>query len=150
MTSQLLFWLLLGCWALAAAVALIKLIFDVLAADARGATLPARSLLSAVRTCVSAGFVFTNVMVLAVIFKIIDETWDFSFKPFSYDLTAYSGSVKQVVLSAGLFICFVIINRLLDRLLEKLFPDVPANRMPTVENSNDRGAANANNGQPID
>jgi hypothetical protein len=137
MTSQSLFWLLLGSWALAVVVTVFKLAFDVLAADARGAKLPAGSLRSAVRTCVRCGVMFTSLVVFAAIAKTIDEIWDLSLKPFSYDLTAYSGSVKQAVLSVGVFICLMMVNWLLDRFLDKLLPDGQANRTPTVENSND-------------
>jgi hypothetical protein len=77
-------------------------------------------------------------MVFGAIAKAIDEIWDLSLEPFSYDLTAYSGSVKRAVLSAGVFVCLVMINRLLDKLL----PDGPANRAPTAEDSNDRRVAN--------
>jgi hypothetical protein len=138
MTSQSLFWLLLGCWALAVVVTVFKLAFDVLAADARGARLPARWLASAGRTFVRCGVMFTSLVVFAAIAKTIDENWDLSLKPFSYDLTAYSGSVKQAVLSVGVFICLMMINRFLDRLLDKVLPNGPANRTPTAGNTNDR------------
>jgi hypothetical protein len=116
-------------------VAVIKLSLDALAADARNAKLPAGWLLSAVRTFVRCSFFFTSLLVFAAIAKTIDETWDLSLKPFSYDLTAYSGSVKEAVLSVGVFICLAMINRLLDGFLDKLLPNSPANRTPTVENS---------------
>jgi hypothetical protein len=137
MTSQSLFWLLLGCWALAVVVTVFKLAFDVLAADAHGARLSAGWLASAGRTFVRCGVMFTSLVVFAAIAKTIDETWDLSLRPFSYDLTAYSASVKQAVLSVGVFICLMMINRLLDRFWDKLLPDGQANRTPTVENSND-------------
>jgi len=142
MTSQVLFWLLLGCWALAVFVAVARLAFDVLAADSHGARLPAGSLPSAVRSCLRCGVVFSIVVVLSTIFKIIDDSWDFSFEPFSYDLTAYSGSVKRAVIGAGFFICFLVVNSLVNRLLDKFLPNDPANLTPTVENRNHRGAAN--------
>jgi hypothetical protein len=81
-------------------------------------------------------------MVFSAIAKAIDEIWDLSLEPFSYDLTAYSGSVKRAVLSAGVFVGLVMINRLLDTLLNRPLPNVPANRTPTVEGRNDRGVAN--------
>jgi hypothetical protein len=140
MTSQLLFWLLAGCWALAVVVTVFKLAFDVLAADSRGARLPAGWLLSAVRTFVRCGVFFTSLVVFAAIANTIDEIWDLSLKPFSYDLTEYSGSVKRALLSVGVFICLKMINRLLDRLLDKLLP--PVNRTPTAENSNNRRVTN--------
>jgi len=132
MTLQVLPWLLLGAWALAVVVAVIKLAFDVLAADARGARLPPGSLLSAVRTCVRCGVIFTSVVVFATIFETINKIWDLSFKPFSYDLTAYSGFVKKAVLTAVLWIFFIMVVRLLDRLLDKLLPNGPANGTPTA------------------
>lgn len=125
MTLQVLFWLLLGAWALAVAIGLTKLAFDVLAADARGARLAARSVLPAVRTCIQCGVIFSTVVVLAMIFDTIDKIWDLSFKPFSYDLTAYSGLVKRVVLGVVCWICFVMVVKLLDRLLDWLFPNGP-------------------------
>ena len=142
MTSQLLFWLLLGCWALAVIVAVARLAFDVLAADAHGARLPAGSLPSAARSCLRCGVVFSIVVVLSTIFKTIDDSWDFSFEPFSYDLTAYSGSVKQAVIGAGFFICFLVSYSLINRILHKFLPNDPANLTPTVENRNHRGATN--------
>ena len=126
MTSQPLLWLLPGCWALAVVLALVKLTFDVLAADARGAGLSVQLLRSAVRTCVSCGAVFSCVAVFSAIFKTIDETWDLSLTPFSCDLTAYGGFVKRAVLGAGFFICLTIAHRLLDRLLDRLLPNGPA------------------------
>jgi hypothetical protein len=140
MTSHLLFWFLLA-WAVAVVVALAELALDVLAADARGAKLPARSLRSAVRTCVRCGVAFSMPVVVFPIFGTI-ENWDISFKLFSYDLTAYSGPVERVVLVAGFGICFVMVIGHVDRLLDKLLPIGPADRAPTAENSNDRGAAN--------
>ena len=126
MTSQSLVWLLLGCWALAAVAAVFKLALDALAADARNAKLPAGWRLSAVRTFIRCGVFFTSLVVFAAIAKTIDETWRLSLKLFSYDLTAYGGSVKQAVLCLGVFICLAMINRLLDRLLDKLLPNGPA------------------------
>src|SRR5262249_32898744 len=46
MTLLVVFWLILGAWAIAAVLALIKLAIAALAADARGARLAARSLLA--------------------------------------------------------------------------------------------------------
>jgi len=142
MTSQPLFWLLLGCWALAVFVAIAGLAFDVLAAESHGARLPAGSIPSAVRSCLRCGVVFSIIVVLSTVFKTIDDIWDFSFEPFSYDLTAYSGSVKQVVIGAGFFICFLVTYSLVNRLLHKFLPDDPANLTPTVENRNHSGAEN--------
>jgi hypothetical protein len=150
MTSQSFFWLLLGGWAVALIVALIKLAFDALAADARGARLPARSLLSAVRTFVKCGAVVTGVVAFSMIIETINETWELSFKLFSYDLTAYSGSVKRVVLIAGVWIGSTIVVQLADRLFDKLLPDGPANQTTTAENSNAGEQRTANHGQPID
>jgi len=130
MTLQVLPWLLLGAWALAVVVAVIKLAFDVLAADARGARLPPGSLLSAVRTCVRCGVIFTSVVVFATIFETINRIWDLSLKPFSHDLTAYSGVVKKAILGIGCWICIVMVVRLLDRLLDKLLPNGPADQTP--------------------
>jgi hypothetical protein len=141
MTSQVLLRLLLGCWALAVVAALIKLAFDVLAADARGAKLPARWPLSVVRNCVHCGVVFMSIVVFAAIFKTIDEIWDLSLRPFSYDLTAYNESVKQAVLSIGCFICLMAVNRQIERLLDRLLPNGPASR--TQGNSNDSGVVKA-------
>jgi hypothetical protein len=125
MTSQLLFWLLLGCWALAVFVAVARLAFDVLVADSHGAKLPAGSLSSAVRSGLRCGVVFSIVVVLSTIFKTIDDIWDFSFEPFSYDLTAYSGSVKQAVIGAGFLICFLVVNSLVNRLVDKFLSNDP-------------------------
>jgi hypothetical protein len=81
---------------------------------------------------------FTSLVVFAAIARTIDEIWDLRLEPFSYDLTAYSGSVKQAVLSVGVFICLAMINRLLVRQLDKLLPNGPANRTPTAGSTNDR------------
>jgi hypothetical protein len=126
MTSQLL-WFLLGCWGLALVVALIKLIFGVLAADARGAKPSGRLLLAAARTCVRAGVIFTTVVVLAALFKAIDQIWAFS------DPTADEGSFKWIVLNVGFYICGVIAFGMLDRLL----PNDPADATPALEARND-------------
>ena len=139
MTLQVVSWLLLGCWALAVFVAVARLAFDVLAADSRGAKLPAGWLPSVVRTCVRCGVVFTIIVVLSTIFKTIDDIWIFSLEPLSYRLTAYSGSVKQAVIAAGFFICFLVANRAVDSLLNKFLPNGPADRIRTAENSNHKG-----------
>jgi hypothetical protein len=123
MTSQLLFWSLLGCWALAVVAAA----FDVLVADARGARLSAQSLLSAVRICVRYGVVLTSGVIFGTMFETINKIWDLSFKPFSYGV--------------GL-ICFIMVISLVGRLLDRLLPNDPANRTPTAENGNDSGVAN--------
>lgn len=136
MTSRLLFLFLLA-WAVAAVVALTRLGFDVLAADARGVRLPAQSFRSAVRTCVRCGVAFSLPAVFFTIFGTVEESWDVGFKPFSYDLTPYSGFVKRGVLCAVFGICFVMAMSLADRLLDKLLPNGPA-----VENTDDRRVAN--------
>jgi len=125
MTLQVVFWLLLGGWVFAAVLGLIQLAFAVLAADARGVRLPARSTLPALRTCLRFGAMVTSVVVFSAIFQTINETWDLSLKPFSYDLTAYSGSVKQVVLVAGVWICSTIAFTFVERRLDKLLPNGP-------------------------
>jgi hypothetical protein len=139
MTSLLLFRLLLA-WAVAGVLALTKLAFDALAADARGARLPTRSLRSAVRRCVRCGVALSMPAVFFPIFGTIN--WAISFKPFSYEITAYSGFAEQVVLGVGFWIYFVMAITLVDRLLDKLLPNGPATRTPTAESSNDRGVAN--------
>jgi hypothetical protein len=81
---------------------------------------------------------FTSLAVVAAIANSIEATWDLSLKHFSYDLTAYSRSVKLAVLGIAVFICLAMINRLLSRLLDKLLPKGPANRTPATENGNVR------------
>jgi hypothetical protein len=81
-------------------------------------------------------------VVFAAIAQTIEEIWDLSLKLFSYDLTAYSGSVKQAVLSVGVFICLAMINRLLDRLLDKLLPNGPGQPNGDGGRPHDRGVAN--------
>jgi len=142
MIWQAFHWLLLGAWALAAVVTAIQFAFDALAADARGARLPARSLLSAVRLFIRCGVIFSTVVVFAAIFDTVDRIWDFSFKPLSYDLTAYSGFVKKALLGAVLWIGFIMVVRLLDRLLDRFLPNGPADRTPTAQNSSDERVAN--------
>jgi len=132
MTSLWFFCLLLGPWALAVVVTAIKLAFDALAADARNAKLPPGSLRSAGRDCIHYGVIFTGFAVSTMIFKTIDGMWHFSLKPLSHDLAAYSGFVKKVVLGAGSSMCFVLIVALLTGLLDKLFPNGPANSTPTA------------------
>jgi hypothetical protein len=146
MTLQVVFWVVLGGWAVAAVLGLIQVAFAVLAADAPGAGLPARSLLPALRNPVRFGVMFTSVVVFYAIFRAINETWDLSFTLFSYDLTAYSGTVKQAVLVAGVWICSAIAFKFVDRLLDQLLPNEPANQTPPAENSNDRRVANGNHG----
>ncbi len=147
MPSQVVFWLLLGCWALALVVAGFKLAFDVLAADARGARLPARSLLSAVRTGLECGAVFTSVVVSSAIFEAINELWDLRLKLSSYDLSEFSGSAKRVVLVAGVWISCMMVFRVVERLLDKYLPKDPANPAPTAGNSGHGGGANGQ--QPL-
>jgi hypothetical protein len=125
MTLQVVFWLIVAGWAVAAVLSLIQLAFGVLAADARGARLSTRSLLPALRNPVRFGVVCTSVVVFSAIFQAINETWDLSFKPFSYDLTAYSGTAKQVVLVAGVWMCSAIVFTFVDRLLDKILPNGP-------------------------
>jgi hypothetical protein len=43
----------------------------------------------------------------------------------------------------------MIVFKLVDRVLDKLLPNEPANPTPTAENSNDRRVANGNHAQPI-
>ena len=145
MTLQVVSFLILGGWAVAAVLAVIQLAFDALAADARGARLPARSLLPVLRNPARFGFMFTSVVVSSAIFQAINETWDLSFTLFSYDLAPYSGSVKRAVLVGGVWICSMIAFKLVDRLLDKIWPNEPADRTPTAENSNDRRVASGNN-----
>jgi hypothetical protein len=144
MTLQVVFWLILGGWAVAAVLGLIQLAFAALAADARGIRLPARSLPAALRNPVRFGVIFTSVAVFSAIFQAINESWDLSFKLFSYDLTAYSGSVKEAVLVAGVWICSAIVFTFVDRFLDRRLP--PADRTPTAQDSNDRRVANGNPG----
>jgi hypothetical protein len=148
MTVQVVFWLILGGWAVAAVWGLLQLAFDALKADARGARLPARSLLSALRNPARLGVMLTCVAVFSAIFQAINETWDLSFELFSYDLATYNQSVKRAVVVAGVWICSMIVFKLVDRVLDKLLPNEPANPTPTAENSNDRRVANGNHAQP--
>ena len=132
MTPQSFFWLLPFCWALAVVVTAFKFACDVLAADARGAGLPPGSLLSAARNGIRCGAIFTIILGWAVIFDTIDKTWALSLRPFSYDLTAYSGLVKKTVITVGCWMGFIMAIRLLDGLLERLLPDGPANPTSTA------------------
>jgi hypothetical protein len=125
MTSHQLFWLLLACWPLAAVAAVIKWALDALAADARNAKLPAGSLLSAVRTFIYCGAMFTHGVVFLAIAKTIDDIWDVNLKPFSFGLTGHNGSPKEAVISVGVCICLAMIHRLVERLLDKLLPIQP-------------------------
>jgi hypothetical protein len=143
---QVVFWLILGGWAAAAVLGLLQLAFAALAADARGARLPARSMLPALRNPVRFGVIATSVVVFYAIFQAINATWDLNFKLFSRDLAAYSGSIKEAVLVAGVWICSAIAFSFVDRLLDRLLPNDAANRTPTAESSNDRRAANGQNG----
>jgi hypothetical protein len=127
MILQVLFWRILGCWVLAAVVAVL----EVLPAYARGA-MPAPSLLSAARTCVRYGVVLTVGIVFVGMFESIDRIWDFRVKPFSYDLTAYSGYVRQAVLF-GFWICFMLVTSSVFRLLNRFVPNDRANA-PAAEN----------------
>jgi hypothetical protein len=127
MTLQVVFWLILGAWAVAAALGLIQSAFATLAADARGARLPARSLLAALRDPIRFGVIATSVVVFYAIFQAINETWDLSFRPFSYDLTAYSGKVKEGVVVAGVWICSTIVFTFVDRILNRLLPPADPN-----------------------
>jgi hypothetical protein len=70
-----------------------------------------------------------------MIFETINETWDLNFTLFSYDLTAYSGSVKRVVLIAGVWIGSAIVFQLADRFLEKYLPNDLADRTTAAENN---------------
>jgi hypothetical protein len=142
MTSPSHVWLFPSCWALAVVVAAFKLLFDVLAADARNAKLPAGSLLATVRTFVHCGVMATSTLVVGAIAKAIDEIWDLSLEPLSYDLAADGESVKRVVLGAGVFICLAMMNKRVERLLDRLLPNAPANRSPAVESPSERGLAN--------
>ena len=144
MPLQVIFWLVLGGWAIAAVLGLMKLAFAALAADARGAKLPARSLLPALRNPILFGVMATSVVVFSAMFHAINKTWHLSFTLFSYDLTAYNGSVKQAVLVAGVWICSAIVFTLVDTLLDKFLPTEPANATPTADNRNDRRVANGN------
>jgi hypothetical protein len=128
MTLQVAFFLILGGWAVAAVLGLIQLAFDALAADARGARLPARSLLQSLRNPIRLGVLCTSVVVFALIFETINETWHLSFKLFFH-----SGSVKRFVFVAGVWIGSMIVMSYFDRLLDRLLPHDPANRTPTTE-----------------
>jgi hypothetical protein len=142
MTLQVVFWLVLGGWAVAAVLVLIQLAYDALAADARDARPAARSLLAGLRNPVRFGVIATSVVVFSAIFRAINETWNLSFRLFSYDLTAYSGSVKEVALIAGVWICSAIVFTFVDRLLDRLLPNDAADRTLTA----DRQVANGHNG----
>jgi hypothetical protein len=144
MPLRVVFWLILGGWATAAVLGLIQLAFAALAADARGARLPARSVLPALRNPIRFGVICTSVIVFSATFQAINEAWDLGFKPLSYDLSAYSGTVKTVVLVAGVWACSAIVFKLVDRLLHQLLPDDPANRTPMTDNGNDRRLTNGN------
>ena len=132
MTLQVVFWLILGGWAVAAVLGLIQLAFDALAADTRGARLPARSILQSLRNPVRLGVLCTSVFVFSLIFETINETWHLSFKLFFH-----SGSTKRFVLVAGVWICSMIVMSHFDRLLDRLLPHDPANRTPTTEINDD-------------
>ncbi len=144
MPLRVVFWLILGSWAAAAVVGLIQLAFAALAADARGARLPARSLLPALRNPIRFGVICTSVVAFSAIFQAINVTWDLGFKPLSYDLSAYGGTFKTVVLVAGVWVCSTIVFKFVDRLLDKLLPNGPANRTPIPDKGDDSRLANRN------
>lgn len=138
MILQVLFWRILGCWVLAAVVAVL----EVLPAYARGAAL-APSLRSAARTCVRYGVVLTVGMIFAAMFESVDKNWDFRLKAFSHDLAAYSEYVRQAVLF-GFVICFMIVTSLVVRLLDRFVPNDRANRTAVVQSGNNGGTASGN------
>src|SRR5690349_12315064 len=109
MTLQVAFFLILGGWAVAAVLGLLQLAFDALAADAHGARLPARSILQSLRNPIRFGVLCTSVVVFALIFDTIGETWGRSFKRFLHGLTAHSGYVKRFVFAAGVWIGSMIV-----------------------------------------
>src|SRR5215475_1529147 len=109
MTLLVVFWLILGGWAIAAVLALIKLAFAALAADARGARLAARSLLAVLRNPILFGVMATSVVLFTAMFRAINKMWHLGFTLFSYDLTAYNGPIKHAVLVAGVWICSAIV-----------------------------------------
>jgi hypothetical protein len=122
MTLPVVFWLVLGGWAFAAGLGLIRLLFDVLAADARGAGFSARLLVPALRTCIRVGVGFTSFFVASAIFETINATWDLGFKPLSYYLTADNWSVKQLVLVPLVWMCCTTAFKFVDMLLDTLLP----------------------------
>ena len=61
--------------------------------------------------------------------------WDFRLKPFSWDLTAYSGYVRQAVL-VGFWIGFMVVISPVVRLLDRFVPNDRADATLTAENGN--------------
>lgn len=129
MTLHVLFWRIIGCWILAAVVAIL----EVLPAYARGARL-APSLLSAARTCIRYGIVLTVGIIFATTFESVDKNWDFHLKPLSYDLAAYSGYVRQAVLF-GFWIGFMMVISPVVRLLDRFVPRDRVDETPVAESS---------------
>ena len=130
MTLQVLFWRIVGCWLLAAVVAAA----EVLPAYGRGAT-PVQSVVSAARRCIRYGVVLTVGIVFATTFERVDKVWDFHLKPFSCDLAAYSGYVRQAVL-VGFWIGFMIVISPVVQLLNRFVPNDRADATLTAENGN--------------
>lgn len=130
MTLHVLFWRIMGCWILAAVVAAA----EVLPAYGHGAT-PVQSVVSAARRCIRYGVVLTVGIIFASTFERVDEMWDFHLKPFSYDLAAYSGYVRQAVL-VGFWIGFMIVISPVVRLLDRFVPNDQADATLTAENGN--------------
>ena len=128
MTPQVLFWRILGCWILAAVVAAA----EVLPAYGRGAA-PVQSVVSAARRCIRYGVFLTVGIIFATTFERVDKTWDFHLKPFSYDLAAYNGYVRQAVL-VGFWIGFMMVISPVVRLLDRFVPNERADETPAAEN----------------
>jgi len=117
MTLQVLLWRIFGCWILAAVVAAA----EVLPAYGRGAT-PGQSVVSAARRCIRYGVVLTVGIIIATTFERVDKTSDFHLKPFSWDLAAYDGYVRQAVL-LGFWIGFMVVIGPVVRLLDRFVPN---------------------------
>jgi hypothetical protein len=130
MTLQVLFWRIVGCWIVAAVVAAA----EVLPAYGRGAA-PVQSVVSAARRCIRYGVVLTVGIIFATTFEHVDKMWDFHLKPFSWDLAAYSGYLRQAVL-VGFWIGFMAVISPVVRLLDRFVPNVRADATLTTENGN--------------
>ena len=130
MTLQVLLWRVVGCWILAAIVAAA----EVLPAYGRGAA-PVQTIVSAARRCIRYGVVLTVGIVFATTFERVEEMWDFHLKPFSHDLAAYSGYVRQAVL-IGFWIGFMIVISPVVRLLDRFAPNHRTDATLSAENGN--------------
>jgi hypothetical protein len=130
MIVQVLLGRILGCWLLAAVVAAA----EVLPAYGRGAA-PVHTVVSAARRCIRYGVVLTVGIIFATTFDRVDKIWDFHLKPFSYDLAAYSGYVRQAVL-VGFWIGFMIVIGPVVRVLDRFVPRDRVDAALTAENGN--------------